>query len=214
MMDFGVYKEADTALSLFLENYGMWAVFIGTLFTGEVAILLSITFALSGLFGFTEVILVTLLATFCADFFWFLIGRWFSPLFVNMPLVRKLLVFSDSKDQKFISRYAPNVLLISRFAYGLRLVITVWLAMIGTSIRRFVIMNTFGTFIYILILCGLGVATHKGIEAITFIQNPWVSFSVALALTVGISVIVRRRFTLVNQLKEPALSVEQVSEAA
>lgn len=201
-MDFGAVNEISSSLSSFLENYGLWAVFIGTLFTGEVAILLSISFALSGFFSFTEVIVVTTLATFCADFFWFLVGGFFAKYFLRIPMLQRLLIFSDSKDRESVIRTAPYVLLISRFAYGLRLVLTLWLAIIGVTIRRFTIMNTLGTFIYIIILCLFAVASHQGLQAIAIVQNPLISFCVALLVTVLISITIRHHLGFIKQVEK------------
>ncbi len=103
-----------------VADYGYLAIFAGTFLEGETVFLLGGVAAHQGLLNLWWVALTALAGGAIGDQFFFLLGWWRGPEFLarNMRLARKAVV-----ARRLVRRHAVPLMLLSRFLYGLRMVI-------------------------------------------------------------------------------------------
>jgi membrane protein DedA with SNARE-associated domain len=129
-------------LESFVQSYGYWALFLGTLLEGETVLILAGLMAHLGLMKLPLVMLVALLGSFLGDQFYFFLGRHQgADLLDRHPLWRR----RAKKVQRAMQRYHNGIMLGFRFVYGMRIVTPLLLGMDRTvRIRRFILLNLIG----------------------------------------------------------------------
>lgn len=111
----------------FVQQYGYVAVFFGTCFEGEAALLLGMFFAYQGVLDPHWVMVAGFAGALTGDQAWFYLGRWLGVAWLRKhPALRRKSV----NVRRWIRRNESMVMLGQRFAYGLR---TVTPYMLGAS---------------------------------------------------------------------------------
>jgi len=122
----------------YLEAYGYLFLFIGTFLEGEAVLILAGFFAFQGTLSLPGVIGTALAGSFLGDQFYFFLGRWRGKWLVGL---------STSMAKKFrralrlIEKYGSFVAFVSRYTYGLRIVLPIILGMTNLSRKRFLMLN-------------------------------------------------------------------------
>jgi len=122
----------------YLEAYGYLFLFIGTFLEGEAVLILAGFFAFQGTLSLPGVIGTALAGSFLGDQFYFFLGRWRGKWLVGL---------STSMAKKFrralrlIEKYGSFVAFVSRYTYGLRIVLPIILGMTNLSRKRFLVLN-------------------------------------------------------------------------
>jgi membrane protein DedA with SNARE-associated domain len=122
----------------YLEAYGYLFLFIGTFLEGEAVLILAGYFAFEGTLSLPGVMGTALAGSFLGDQCYFYLGRWRG---------RWLLGLFASMAKKFrralrtIEKYGSFVAFVSRYTYGLRIVLPIILGMTSLSRKRFLLLN-------------------------------------------------------------------------
>lgn len=114
----------------FLDKYGYLALFAGTFFEGETAILVASSLIHRGLFDIPYTVLAGFAGSFVSDWIYFIIGRLNGRYFVSK---RPALQAKLAPVQHFFETHRLQILLSYRFLYGFRVMIPL---VIGMSTLR------------------------------------------------------------------------------
>ena len=145
------------ALTATLGQYGIIAIFVSVLFLGETAIFIAILLTQQGVLNLDEVFVFALLATLCADVFWFIFSRYFPqriiPAFLKKFLISPVNSFFGliTKDRIFLSIF------FLKFFIGARLIIILYLAHRPITFMRFLLYDALGSLMYMVLITGVGV---------------------------------------------------------
>lgn len=122
----------------YLEAYGYLFLFFGTFLEGEAVLILAGYFAFQGTLSLPGVILTALGGSFLGDQFYFYLGRWRGKWLLGLiaSLAKNL-----RRALRLIEKYGSFVAFISRYTYGLRIVLPIVLGMTNLASRRFLILN-------------------------------------------------------------------------
>ena len=147
----------------FLENYGYFALFVGSLLEGETILALAGYATHQGWMSFPLVVTVAAVGGFLGDQFFFFLGRRygdrllhrFPKLAAKAPRVKQLLCRWD----------APLVVMI-RFMYGLRIAGPIIIGGCGISAWRLAFFNFVGALIWAPLVATAGYVAGHALEKI------------------------------------------------
>jgi membrane protein DedA with SNARE-associated domain len=122
----------------YLEIHGYWVLFAGTFLEGEAILIMAGFLAFQGYLDIGGVILTAFAGSFLGDQFYFLLGR----LKGKWLLRRFHFIARRFRDAlRMIEKYGVFVAFISRFTYGLRIVLPVILGITSLPARTFLAIN-------------------------------------------------------------------------
>lgn len=128
-----------------LQNYGYYALFIGTFLEGETILVLAGFLANQGDMEFWWVVLLAFLGSLSGDTLVFHLGRWKGRAFLaRHPRWDK----RAARVQQSLKRYQTYVVLSFRFFYGLRNITPFVIGSTGFSPTRFFMLNATGAAIW------------------------------------------------------------------
>lgn len=162
-----VYNRA-MSLSAFLAQYGLVAVFAGTLFEGETLLLLAGYAAHRGYLDLTAVVAVAWAGAVLGDQFWFWLGRRHGA---RLLARRPALAARVSRALAFIERHPDGAVFAMRFAWGLRIALPVALGTSRVDWRRYTLLNALSALLWAPLIAGAGylfgaaLANHPGVLA-------------------------------------------------
>ena len=143
----------------YLQIHGYWVLFIGTFLEGEAILIFAGFLACLGYFNIYGVILSAFAGSFLGDQVYFHIGRVKGP---------PLLKFFTARARKFrkalrlIERYGSFVAFVSRYTYGLRILLPIILGMTNLSARRFLVLNLASALSWAILFALAGFLFGKG----------------------------------------------------
>lgn len=148
------YLDMDiAALQELIATHGYWALFVGTFLEGEIIFILAGIAARQGLLDPWYVALVAMAGGFIGDQFFFLLGIWRgADAVARWPRVARKAV----EARRLIRRHAVYLILLSRFLYGLRMVIPLACGMARIQPWRFVLLNFISSLMWCTTFGGLG----------------------------------------------------------
>lgn len=130
-------------------TYGYPILFLGAMLEGEMFVLVAAFLAYRGYLELPAVIAVALTGTFVGDMFFFVLGRTKGAAWLER---RPNWQPSAARVRDLCHRH-PIVLAIGfRFLYGIRSVTPFVIGSSGFPARRFVILNTIGGLIWVLVI--------------------------------------------------------------
>ena len=146
-----------------LQDFGYFAVFVGTFLEGE-AILVTAGFFASR--GYLDVFVVGLTA-FCGAYaghlFWFWLGRAHGVrLLDRFPRMKKHF----GKGIRVFERYGASAIIITQWLYGLRITAAVIIGMSRISILKFAAYEAVSCALWAAIITGAGYYFGRAIEAV------------------------------------------------
>jgi len=182
----------------YLTIYQIPAIFIGAFFFGEAVILVAALLAQQGMWEFSTVFFVSLIATVLSDSLCFWFGhvfffkkKWFLKYEEKYKTSIKFLD-EKVKEKPYLS------LLVIKFLYGTRLLTIIYLAVRQMKFVKFFLFDTLGTVVWLAVMLLIGWLAGNGIGNIFLVGR----FSkILLALIVGFFVYQRiekymsKRFT-------------------
>lgn len=140
-------------ISNLIEQYGYFAVFIGTFLEGETVLLFAGFAAHRGLMKLPEVILLAFIASTLGDQLFFFLGRLYGErLFTKFPALRKQV----PRVENLLAKYDTPLILSIRFLYGLRVAGPIIMGAMKISPLRFCILNVMGAAIWAVLIAWLG----------------------------------------------------------
>lgn len=125
----------------FISQYGYLAIFLGTCFEGETAMLIGGFLAWQGYLNPELIVLVGFAGAWVGDQAWFYLGRWRGIAWLRKhPAIRRKSVIV----RQWIRRNEAGVIIGLRFAYGLRSVTPYMLGAMKVSRVKFALLNMLG----------------------------------------------------------------------
>ncbi|MCB2228077.1 MAG: DedA family protein [Desulfarculaceae bacterium] len=142
-----------TTIQQLIADNGYWALFVGTFLEGETFFILAGVAARKGLLNPYYVALIAMAGGFIGDQVFFILGRWrgMDAVTWSRSVARKAV-----EARRHIRRHAVLLILLSRFLYGLRMVIPLACGMAGVPIWRFVALNFISALAWCLTFGGIG----------------------------------------------------------
>jgi membrane protein DedA with SNARE-associated domain len=134
----------------FVQEWGYWAVFFGSLIEGESVILTASSMAAAGYLSLPKIMIIAFLGTLTADQVLYAVGRAYGPsIFEKFPRLNK----SSEKAFKLLHRYDALFIIVSRFVYGIRITSAVVIGAGGVPPHRYIPLNFISAFIWTLVSC-------------------------------------------------------------
>src|SRR5215831_9880709 len=149
-------------MEFLLLKYGYLLLFVGVFLEGEAFLIAGAFLANQGYFNFGAVVMVALAANTLGAQFYYLAARmrgrpWFENRFSGSERYRRIL--------KWMGNYGNWVLLLSRFAFGFRIIIPAACGALGMSQVRFFTLNLLAGILWALPTAFLGYYFGTGIAA-------------------------------------------------
>jgi membrane protein DedA with SNARE-associated domain len=146
-------------LKEYLEMHGYWVLFLWTFLEGEAGLILAGFLAFQGYFSLWAVVLISFAGAFCGDQFYFYLGRWQGAFLLRLfsAMARKF-----RKALRLIEKYGSFVAFISRYTYGLRIVLPIILGMTSFSSFKFCWLNILSALVWAIIFSSAGYLFGKG----------------------------------------------------
>jgi len=125
-------------LKEYLEIHGYWVLFIGTFLEGEAILLMAGFLAFQGYLDIMGVILTSWAGSFLGDQCYFYVGR-----FKGRSLFKRFhsITRKFREALKLIEKYGVFVAFISRYTYGFRIVLPIFLGITSLAPRTFLWIN-------------------------------------------------------------------------
>jgi len=141
------------ALQQAIAQHGYWALFVGTFLEGETFFILAGVAARKGLLNPYYVALIAMAGGFIGDQVFFALGLWrgMEAVTWSRSVARKAV-----EVRRHIRRHAVALILLSRFLYGLRMIIPLACGMAGVPLWRFALLNFISALAWCLVFGGLG----------------------------------------------------------
>ncbi|MBS0272123.1 MAG: DedA family protein [Proteobacteria bacterium] len=129
----------------FIETWGYFAVFLGSLVEGESVIFVAGFLAHEGYLSLAKIIVIAFLGTLFADQVLYHIGRHYGPRVIN-----KFPSIQPKADHAFklLKKYDTLYLLSFRFIYGIRIISPLIIGSSGVEFIRFTILNFIAALIW------------------------------------------------------------------
>jgi membrane protein DedA with SNARE-associated domain len=175
-----------------VQSYGYWVVAAGALLEGETILALAGAAAHQGFLSLPVVVAVAAVCGFIGDQSFFWLGRLrghallrrFPKLAQRMPQVERLVL-----------RWQSGVIVLVRFAYGLRAAGPILLGTMAISPARFAFFNAIGAAIWAVLVGSAGWLLGRAVEALLGeIHNAeaWI-FGAVIAIALALGLWRRRR---------------------
>ena len=154
----------------FLDQYGYIALFIGSFFEGETAILIASSLVHTGIFYIPWTILVAFSGSFLSDWIYYMIGRLNGKYFIER---RPKLKERVKPVQHFFLRHKAQILFSYRFLYGFRVIIPLVIGMSGLKPIQFLVYSLMSGLIWASTVSSIGFLLGEFLEIETnfFEQN-------------------------------------------
>lgn len=136
----------------FLTQYGLWAVFFGSMVEADVMPVMSGTVAHLGYFGFAGALTASVGGMFAGDCVWYLLGRTFGNRIEKTVFYRKHL----PKIEKFIGKIGVWQILAARVVYGTRNATMLFWGIRKLAFAKFAAIDLVGCLIWGTLLTSLG----------------------------------------------------------
>lgn len=148
-------------MDAFIQNYGLWAVFVGCLFEGETVVVAGGVAAHRGLLSLPSVIGAAFCGSVLTDQTLFWIARTHRTRIAATKVARSA---AFTRANQLIERYPNLFILAFRFVYGIRLASPLAIGVSGVSGRRFFMLNVVAAMIWATAIASLGFAFSRVVE--------------------------------------------------
>lgn len=165
-----------------IETYGYWAVFVGAIFEGETVLIVA-GYAISQ--GYLQVVPTFLLAAAggsLGDFVYYSLGRAHGQAVIRrFPRFRRL----RARAALFLRRWGRAAAFLTRFAYGLRIILPLSMGAAGLRLPIFVLFNVLGSITFVTVYVTLGYLFGETIEDLLGRVRPYERWIILGLLLLG-----------------------------
>jgi membrane protein DedA with SNARE-associated domain len=148
-------------IHLLVERYGLAAIFLGSLAEGESAAILAGFFAHQHVFEPWRAFLVVFVGAWLGDLSFFLTGRYFSD---TRPVLRLRQQTGFARALKLVRDHPAAYVVLSRYAYGLRLAAGVVAGLSEIPFAKFLVLNVVSSLLWAALFCSIGFFLGLGTE--------------------------------------------------
>jgi membrane protein DedA with SNARE-associated domain len=146
-----------------LEQWGYFAVFLGTFLEGEAILVAAGFFASRGYLDIWLVTLVAFLGAYVGHLFWFWLGRVHGiRLLDRFPSMKKHF----GKGVRVFERYGAAAIIITQWLYGVRITCAVIIGMSKIGIVKFLIYEAVSCALWASVITALGYYFGRAIERV------------------------------------------------
>lgn len=153
-----------------IEQWGYWAVMLGTFLEGETIPMLAGFAAHQGFLRLDLVIICSFLGSFAGDQMWFWVGRRFGK---GWLLRHPGKAANIDRVSKMLDRWGDWYVLSFRFLYGLRTISPIALGLSSISAVRYTILNMLSGMVWAVIVGGAGYVFGNALEAVLGKFSRW-----------------------------------------
>lgn len=139
-----------------LIQYQLAAIFIGSVVFGETIILAAAFLSGQGLWSVQTVFWLTFLGTVFSDCIWYVLGKKFARKSREWEEKKMKYRAFLSMLERITRRRAFLSLLFIKFLYGTRIITIMYLAIHNLRFRTFLLFNSIGTLLWLLVLLPIG----------------------------------------------------------
>lgn len=145
-------------LAQVIQEYGYFAIALGSFFEGEAVLLAGSLAAYHGHLDLALVFPIAALASFLGDLPYFFAGRRYgSAVLRRYPALRR----RRARVSSLLRRHCVALVLTMRFLYGLRIAGLLALGMSRMSALRFLVLDFFGALIWAAVVCAAGYGVSR-----------------------------------------------------
>ena len=137
-----------------LRSYGLWALFFGAAFEGDVTLLLAGMMIHLGVWPAAEALPIAAAGGLAGDTFYFWLGHGAGRFWLMTAHGQRVL----PRIEKFAARYGLKSLFFGRYIYGARVATMFFWGMRGLPAARFLLLDGLNCCIWALLFMGLGFA--------------------------------------------------------
>ena len=200
-------------LQQFLQEFGYFALFLGTFFEGETILVLAGFLAFRGYMDLKLVMIVAFLGSYAGDQLWYFMGRKHGrKLLARKPRWQLM----GDKALEHIRRHPDIWVLSFRFVYGLRTVMPVAIGLSGYPPGRYLLLNGIGAAIWAIALATAAYHFGAVLEGLLGSVKKYELWVLGGLLVLGLSLWARRRFKNARLIKQAAIEAQknQAGEAS
>jgi membrane protein DedA with SNARE-associated domain len=208
--------SAESALAAVPHSPLYIALFvaISVALLGEIAILTAFGFAAQGYMPMITAFACAFIGIMAADSFWFFSGRVILKLLHHFKIVEHYergTMMVSALLERLVGRHIFLSLLFTKFLYGTRALALVYLATRRLSVSLFVLFNSLGTIIFLLVLLLIGWPLGREVRALMPHYHGITSFVALGACVIAVVMVLHflMRKAMVAELHE--LEIEEVS---
>lgn len=197
-------------LQHFLQEFGYFALFLGTFFEGETILVLAGFLAFRGYMDINIVVVVAFFGSYAGDQLWYFMGRKHGrKLLARKPRWQLM----GDRALEHIRRHPDIWVLSFRFVYGLRTVMPVAIGLSGYPPGRYLLLNGIGAAVW---AAALGAAAYKFgsvLEGLLGNVKKYELWVLGALLVIGVLLWIRRRIKNARVAREAKLAVAADAEA-
>lgn len=138
------------AVLQFIDSYGYWAVFLGSLVEGESVILTASALASQGILNIHYIAVIAFVGTTIADQILYFLGRKYGNRILNSS---ERMKNASAKAFHLLRKYDTYFIIACRFIYGVRVASAIVIGASGIPPKRFIPLNILSAAIWAIISC-------------------------------------------------------------
>jgi membrane protein DedA with SNARE-associated domain len=190
---------AALVVAPYIQQYGYWAVFLGTLLEGETILIIAGYSISRGYVDFLPVLLLAAAGGVVGDFFYFSLGRRYGPRIIRrFPGLRRV----RSRAILLTRRWGRLTAFVTRFAYGLRVVLPMTMGAGKMRPPVFLVFNALGALAFAFFYLTLGYLFGEVLEGLIGRLRPYDRWIVTGIILLGVVVWSIRRWKLLQTSEE------------
>jgi len=194
------------SLEIFMQQYGLAAVFLGTFLEGEVASLISGYFVFKGTLQYLPTAIAAFLGAWVADIVIFLVAR--NNLFARWGSYARMREKVRGARSKF--QRGETVLMISYpFMAGTRAMVSFGLGASGSKLRKFLVLTSFPTLIWAFLWTGIGFLLGQSTQIFIDRFREFENLVIAVVFGVIVLFIMYRKWKNIRQREKMLIDQEE-----
>lgn len=136
-----------------IQAYGYWIVFFGSLVEGESVILTASVMASWGVLSLPKIMIVAFIGTLSAEWALFYLGRYYGK-----EILQRFPRFKEPAERAYrlLHKWDMWFILTCRFVYGIRTISPIVIGSSGISPSRFIPLNFLAAAIWTVVSCSAG----------------------------------------------------------
>jgi membrane protein DedA with SNARE-associated domain len=176
-----------------IQSYGYLAVFFGALIEGETILVLAGYSVSRGYLSMGPVLLIAIVSCAAADFFYFSLGRRYGLATTRrFPRLRRV----RARAVLLLRDWGRAAAFLTRFAYGLRIVLPITMGAARMKRRVFIPFNLLGAATFSVVYVGLGYTFGETLQALLVKVRPYEKWIILGILLSGAVALVIREWRL------------------
>lgn len=187
-------------LASWIESYGLWAVFFGMLLEGETVLILAGYAASQGYLPLLPTLLLGAGGGALADSLYYGVGRRYGPALIRrFAALRRL----RARAVLFVRRWGRQAAFLTRFMYGMRIVLPMSMGAARFRPRVFLPFNGLGALAFAALYVSLGYFFGRTVQDLLGRVRPYETWVVLGLVVVGAIVWGVREWRLYHSEEQP-----------